>query len=131
MAVRFLSQEWAEALTQALNSSTEFARAAARQDARVQQVVTGTPEGERKYYFAVEDGSARVGLGEIERADATVTQSYSTAVAISKRELHPQQAFMRGDLGVEGNFMKLLQLQPVLSALAHAVGDLEVDYEPS
>lgn len=131
MAVRFLSQEWADAVTQALNSSIEFSTAAARHRAKVQQVVTGAPDGERRYFFALEDGSARVGLGEVEGAEATVTQTYDTAVAISKRELHPQQAFMQGRLAVQGNLMKLLQLSPVLSALAHAVSNLDVDYERS
>lgn len=126
--MRFLSQEWADAVTHALNSSQEFARAAARHEARVQQVVTGTAEGESRYYFTLEEGSARVGLGEIEGPDATVTQTYDTAVAISKRELHPQQAFMQGKLSIRGNLMKLLQLGPVLSALAHAVSALDVEY---
>ena len=128
MAVRFLSQEWADAMTHALNSSQEFAQAAAHHETRVQQVVTGTPDGESRYFFELEDGRARVGLGQIERPDATVTQAYETAVAISKRELHPQQAFMQGKLSVKGNLMKMLQLGPVLSALAHAVSGLDVDY---
>ena len=131
MAVRFLSQEWAEAVTRALNSSEEFTGAAARHNTTVQQVVTGTPAGEKKYYFAIADGVARLGIGEISGADATITQTYDTAVAISKRELHPQQAFMQGKLRVHGNLMQLLQLQPVLSALGHAVSTLDVEYEPT
>ncbi len=131
MAVRFLSQGWAEAVTDALNSSDEFKEAAGGQSARVQQVVTDAPQGETKYFFTVRDGNAQVGLGEIEGADATIAQSYETAVAISKRDLHPQQAFMQGKLRVTGNLMKLLQLQGVLSALGHAVGALDVDYGAS
>lgn len=129
MTVRFLSQEWAEAVTAALNSSDEFTGAAMGQQARVQQVVTDAPEGEARYFFAIDDGSAQVGLGELDGAEATVVQSYETAVAISKRELPPQQAFMQGKLRVNGNVMKLLQLQGVLSALSHAVSGLDVDYE--
>ena len=128
MAVIFLSQEWADAVTHAVNASQEFAHAAARHQATVQQVVTGTPDGESRYFFALDEGQARVGLGEVAGADATVTQNYDTAVAISKRELHPQQAFMQGKLSIRGNLMKLLQLGPVLSALAHAVSTLDVEY---
>ena len=128
MAVRFLSQEWADAVTHAINSSEEFSAAAARHQAKVQQVVTGTPEGEKRYFFDLGEGSARVGLGAIDGPDATVSQTYETAVAISKRELHPQQAFMQGKLSIHGNLMKLLQLTSVLSALAHAVSSLDVDY---
>jgi putative sterol carrier protein len=128
VAVRFLSAEWAQAVTDALNSSDEFGAAAARQDARVQQVVTDAPDGEAKYYFAIEGGSAQVGLGELEGAEATITQDYETAVAISRRELNPQQAFMQGRVRITGNLMKLLQLQAVLSALGKAVSGLDVDY---
>jgi putative sterol carrier protein len=130
MAVRFLSEEWAQAFTEALNSSPQFVAAASKQDARVQQVVTDAPNGEVKYYFAIENGAGRVGLGDLARAEATVTQDYATAVAISKRELHPQHAFKQGNVRITGNLMKLLQLQGVLSALGAAVSTLDVDYEP-
>src|SRR5687768_12798341 len=106
MAVRFLSQEWAEAVSQAVNSSAEFRAAATGHEARVQQVVTDAPSGETRYYFALSDGVAQVGLGELEEAEATVAQSYDTAVAISRRELPPQQAFMQGRLRINGNVMK-------------------------
>jgi putative sterol carrier protein len=128
MAVSFLSQEWAQAVTEAVNSSEEFSRAAAQHQARIQQVVAGSPEGEVKYYFALVDGTAQVGLGEVEGAEATVTQDYDTAVAISKRELRPQQAFMQGKVRITGNLMKLMQLQGVLNALGNAVSSLDVDY---
>jgi putative sterol carrier protein len=131
MAVRFLTQDWAQAVTDALNSSDEFTAAASNHHARVQQVVTGTPEGETRYYFAVDGGNAHIGLGDIEDPDATVTQDYDTAAAISKRELNPQQAFMQGRLRVSGNLMKLMQLQGVLSALGSAVSGLDVNYERS
>lgn len=128
MGVKFLTQEWAAAVTAALNSSDEFAAAARGHRARVQQVVTGGPAGDAKYYLAIDSGQAQLGLGELENAEATVTQSYETAVAISKRDLPPQQAFMQGKLRVNGNLMKLLQLQEVLSAFGKAVSSVEVDY---
>jgi putative sterol carrier protein len=128
MAVTFLSQEWAQAVTDALNSSEEFTQAAVRQEAKVQQIVTDAPGGEAKYYFEIENGAAKLGIGELEGAEATITQSYDVAVAISKREIQPQQAFLQGKMRVNGNLMKLMQLQGVLSALGHAVSDLDVEY---
>jgi putative sterol carrier protein len=128
MAVKFLSQEWADQLTAALNSSDDFAAAAAAHQTRIQQVVTGGPGGESRYYFTVDHGAAQIGLGEAEGAEATISQSYDTAVAISKRELAPQEAFMQGKLRVNGNLMKLLALQEVMSALGRAVDKLDVDY---
>ena len=129
MTVKFLSEEWAKEMTNALNSSDEFKSAASSQQTKLQQVVTDAPEaGETKYYFTLEDGNAQVSLGEITDADATITQNYETAVAINKQELNAQQAFMQGKLKISGNMMKLMQLQGVFNAMPKAVNDVEVEY---
>ena len=129
MAVKFLSEEWAEAMTNSLNSSEEFKAAAAGQQARLQQVITDAPKsGETRYYFTLEDGKAQVGLGELTDAEATITQSYETASAINRRELNASQAFMQGKLKISGNMMKLMQLQGIFTTMANAVSGVEVEY---
>lgn len=128
MAVQYLTEEWAQAVTEALNSSEEFKSAAAGQSAKLQQVVTGAPQGDVKYYFNLENGQATVALGELEGAEATITQDYDTAVALDKGELNPQQAFMQGKLRITGNMMKLMQLQGVISALPKAAASVERTY---
>ncbi len=128
MSVTFLTQQWAQEVTQALNASADFRTAAAEKQVRLQQVVTDGPQGETKYYFTLEEGAAEVGIGELADADATVTQDYATASAISRGEVGPQQAFMQGQLRITGNMMKLLQLQGVLGTMPNAVRGLEVDY---
>ncbi len=55
--------------------------------------------------------------GEI---DATITQDYDTAVALSKNELSPTAAYMSGKLKVAGDLMKLMQLQGALSQMTVA-----------
>ena len=132
MAVRFLSAEWATAVEQAMNSSPDFTSAAAGSNARLQQVVTDAPEGEdTRYYFILEGGTAQLGLGELTDPDATITQSYATAVAINKRELPIVGAFMQGHLKVTGNTMKLLQLGGVVGAMVQAISSVDVHYEPA
>jgi putative sterol carrier protein len=129
MAVKFLSQEWADAVTEALNASEEFKQAAASQQVKLQQIVTDSPEGGGgKYYFSLEDGKAEVAVGEIAEPEATMTQDYETAVAISRREVNPQNAFMQGKLKIQGNMMKLMQLQGVLNAMPKALSNTEVEY---
>ncbi|HEV3473085.1 MAG TPA: SCP2 sterol-binding domain-containing protein [Actinomycetota bacterium] len=129
MAVKFLSDEWAQEVTNALNASEDFQSAASGQSVKLQQVVTDTPDGgEQKYFFTLEGGKVQVGLGEITDAEATLTQSYETAVAITKQELNPQNAFMQGKLKISGNMMKLMQLQGVFNAMPKAVTDVEVEY---
>ena len=129
MAVKFLSAEWAAAVEHAMNSSPEFTKAAAGTNARLQQIVTDTPEGDdARYYFVLENGAAQLGLGELIDPDATITQSYGTAVAINKRELPIVGAFMQGHLKVTGNTMKLLQLGGVVGAMVQAISSVDVHY---
>lgn len=129
MAVKFLSEEWAQAVTDALNSSEDFKRAAGSQTVKLQQVVTDTPDGgEGRYYFNLDNGSAQIALGEISDAEATLTQNYETATAIAKEELNPTNAFMQGKLKISGNMMKLMQLQSVFNTLPKAVQGVEVEY---
>lgn len=129
MAVKFLSEEWASTMTEALNSSDEFKKAATGQQVKLQQVVTDTPDGgEVKYYFTLDGGTADIGIGEATDAEATITQNYETAVAIVKQELNAQNAFMQGKLKVTGNMMKLMQLQGVFNAMPKAADDVEVEY---
>ncbi|HEX2050782.1 MAG TPA: SCP2 sterol-binding domain-containing protein [Actinomycetota bacterium] len=129
MAVKFLSEEWASEITQALNSSDDFKKSAASQQAKIQQVVTGTPDGgDAKYYFKLENGNAEVALGELSDAEATITQNYETAVAINKTELNPQNAFMQGKLKIQGNMMKLMQLQGVINTMPKATSNVDIEY---
>ena len=129
MAVKFLTEDWAQTMTEALNSSDEFKQAASGQQVNLQQVVTDAPDGgETKYYFKLDGGQAQVGLGEAADAEATITQNYETAVAIVKQELNAQNAFMQGKLKISGNMMKLMQLQGVFNAMPKAAEGIEVEY---
>ena len=129
MAIKFLSQEWADEMTKALNASDDFQKAASGQSAKLQQVVTDAPDGgEVKYYFKLEGGQAEVDLGELADAEATVTQNYETAVGVTKQEINAQNAFMQGKLKISGNMMKLMQLQSVINAMPKAVSHIDVEY---
>ena len=128
MGVKFLSEEWTQAVQEALNASDAFRNAAGSQTAKVQQVVT-TPEGEKRYWFKLEGGKAELGSGDApDQVDATITQDYDTAVALSKNELTGTAAYMSGKLRVAGDLMKLMQLQGALGQMPAALKDLDVDY---
>lgn len=127
MGVKFLSEEWAQAMTEALNGSDAFKQAAANQSVKLQNVVTGG-DGDVKYYFVLDGGQANVAIGEIDDAEATVTTDYETAAGLQKAELNAVAAFMSGKLKVSGNQMKLMQLQGVINQMPQAVADVEVEY---
>ncbi len=128
MGVKYLSEDWAASVTEALNSSEDFQKAAAGKSAKLQQVVTEAPGGEVRYYFDLDDGKAQVALGALEDAEATITQNYDTAAAIDKGELNAQNAFMQGQVKISGNMMKLMQLQSVIGTMPKAVSGIDCEY---
>ncbi len=124
---KFLSEEWANEVKAALATNEAVKSAAGSMSARIEQVVNG-PDGEVKYWFKLEGGDLDLGLGDIENPDATITQDYDTAAALSKNELTGTAAYMSGKLRVSGDLMKLMQLQGVLGQLPQALKDIDVEY---
>lgn len=128
MAVKFLSEEWASQVQDALNNNQSFKSAAGSQTAKVQQVVT-TQDGEKRYWFKLEGGQAHIGMGDSpEPVDATITQDYDTAKALATNELTGTAAYMSGKIRVSGDLMKLMQLQGALGQMPAALKDLDVEY---
>lgn len=126
MAVKFLSTEWADAVKAALNSSADFKEAAANQKATVQQVING--DTQTHYWIVIADGTIDMGVGDASAPDATITQSYDTAVGLAKGSVSAVTAFMTGKIKVTGNMGMLLGLQGALSQLPIAMGTFDVEY---
>lgn len=127
MAVKFLSPEWAELVKGALNADDAFRAAAGGAGATLQQVITGAG-GETHYWITIGKGEIDMGVGDVEGPDATVTQSYETAVSLARSELSPVTAFMTGKIKVSGNMGLLLGLQGALTRLPVVMAALDVEY---
>lgn len=125
---KFLSEDWAQEVTAALNAHDGFKNAIGAADLGIQFEVTDGPDGEVAYYLSTSGGNASMALGELEGPDVTVKQSYDTAAAISKGELNTQTAFMTGKLKVSGNLAKLMMHQNAVAQWGAAVSDMDVDY---
>lgn len=128
MAVKYLSEEWIKEVNNRLQSNEAVASAAKGQNLIIQNVITDTPDGEKKTFLRITDGAPEIGLGEVEGAEATVTQNYETSVAVAKGELNSQAAFMQGKIKIQGNMMKLMTIQPFLQALGKVIGEIETEF---
>ena len=128
MPVRFLTPEWAEALKTELNGSETFRSAAAGQNATIQQVITTSEGGATHYWIKIAEGAIDLGVGDTEAPDATITQSYDTAVALARNELSAVTAFMTGKIKIAGNMGLLLGLQGALTQLPVAMQAIDTEY---
>ena len=107
---KYLSQEW---LDESRKLSDEFPERPGA-TARMQYAVTGTPEGDVKYYWVLDNGKILESkLGEDANADFTITTTYEDAKKIQDGELDPNAAFMQGRMKVTGNMGKLMALMPL------------------
>lgn len=125
---KFLTEEWTDDVTTALNNHEGFKNAIGAADLGIQFVTDDGPEGEVGYYLSTSGGTANMALGELEGADVTVKQSYDTAAAIAKGDLNTQTAFMTGKLKVSGNLAKLMMHQNAIAQWGAAISDLDVEY---
>ena len=125
---KFLTEEWAQDVTTALNSNEGFKNAIGAADLAIQFNTEDGPDGDVDYYLKTSGGTANLALGTLDDADVTVKQSYDTAVAISKGELNTQTAFMTGKLKVSGNLAKLMMHQSAVQQWGAAVTELDVEY---
>jgi putative sterol carrier protein len=127
VSVKFLSDEWAQALKAELNQSEDFRQAAAGHEATIQQVITGADDPTH-YWITIGDGTIDMGVGDIAGEDATITQSYDAAAALARGELSPVTAFMTGKLKIAGNMGMILGLQGALAQLPAAMAKIDVEY---
>jgi len=115
--VRYLSLDWIDALSGRVADDEALRALAESHEIAVTQVVTGTPEGDVTYHFAVGSGSARFGAGPADGEDVRLVQDWETAVGVATGKLNAQEVFIGGRIRVSGDVQKLLDNEPVFAAL--------------
>jgi putative sterol carrier protein len=121
---RYLSSEWFDDLNSAARRSSQVTEAAAGTTLTLQQVVTGGPDGEVLYWVRVSNGTVQAGPGEAAHADATIVQSWETAVAIASGEMDVESALMAGKVRVSGNMAPLMESRSSLEGLNAALAEV-------
>ena len=120
----YLSPAWFDEVNAAARDSDHLRSTTAGVRVTIQQVVTGGPAGDVRYWVRLDDGAVEAGPGEAGRADATVTQSYETAVAVSRGELSVEQALLEGRVRLAGDIGLLVRHAGALGGVAAAFGQV-------
>lgn len=122
----YLSPAWFDEVNSAARGDDDLHSSTAGACVTIQQVVAGGPDGDVRYWVRLDDGRVEAGPGGAEGADATVTQSYDTAVAVYRGELAVEEALLAGRIRLRGDMGVLLRNQVALRGAARAlaaVGD--------
>jgi len=107
---KYLTQEWLDLQKELAQDFPERPGATAR----MQYLVTGSPDGDVKYFTVVENGKiVENTLGDDPQTEFTLSQTYDDWVRILNGELDANAAFMQGRIKVVGNMGKLMSLLPL------------------
>ena len=127
MPVKYLSQEWIDAYNAVLTD--DAARAALKgKSAAIQMVISDPAQGEIRYWLRIADGGASAGLGDLDDADVTISQSYETSAQVNKGELDGQKAFTQGKVKIKGKMLKMMQLRGPLTHVQTALATIDTEY---
>jgi putative sterol carrier protein len=127
MPVKYLSQEWIDAYNAVLTD--DAVRAALKgKSAAIQMVISDPAQGEIRYWLRIADGGASAGLGDLDEADVTISQSYETSAQVNKGELDGQKAFTQGKVKIKGKMLKMMQLRGPLAHVQTALATIDTEY---
>jgi alkyl sulfatase BDS1-like metallo-beta-lactamase superfamily hydrolase len=120
---RYLSPEWFDELNAAARKRSEPPPAGSAR-LSLQQVVTGSPDGDVRYWVRMDEGTVTAGIGEAESPDAVISQSYDTAVRVVRGDIQVQTALMSGEIRLAGNIATLVDHQESLRGLDATFSEL-------
>jgi hypothetical protein len=111
----FLSPEWIAAAKELYEASAASGAAAAAPPMKMNQVITDVPFGDGTIdaHIDTSSGSTVMDLGHIEGAEVKITVPYAVAksIFIDGDAAAGMQAFMSGQIKVEGDMTKLMSMQ--------------------
>jgi putative sterol carrier protein len=128
MPVRYLSPEWIDEYNAALAKDDSVRAALKGKNAAIQMVVSGAPQGEVRYWLRIAEGAASAGLGDLDGADVTISQSYETSAQVNRGELDGQKAFTQGKVKITGKMLKMMQLRGPLAQVQAALATIDTEY---
>ena len=127
MGVKFLTDDWAKALTEACNANAKFTKASKGVTATFQIIVNESPEADG---FTMQwDGSGvTVTTGSRDDADVNLELEYPTMVELSKGTMNGPQAVASGRMKAAGNMEKMFLLGKAMDLLPVIEAGIGLDY---
>jgi putative sterol carrier protein len=127
MGVKFLTDDWAKALTENCNANPKFTKASKGVTATFQIDVTGSPEADG---FTMEwnNGTLHVTTGHAEGADVNIELDYPTMIEMSKGTMNGPQAVATGRMKAAGNMEKMFSLGKAMDLLPVVEAGIGLDY---
>ena len=127
MGVKFLTDDWAKALTEACNADPKFTKASKGVDAVFQINVEGSPEASA-FNMTWSNGQVEVRTGPADSPDVTLNVNYETMVELSKGTLNGPLAVATGRMQAEGNMEKMFSLGKAMDQLPTIEAGIGLDY---
>ena len=117
MNIRYLSQEWIDAISQQVRANETLQSLGNRHSFGLTQVVTSTPYGEVRYHLQSGNGSIDFAAGEASPENVRFVQDFATATAVATGKLNSQEAFINGHIRFSGDHQCLIDAQEVFALL--------------
>jgi putative sterol carrier protein len=128
MAVKFLTDEWAKALTEACNADAKFSKASKGANALFQINVEGSPQAE-SFTMRWTDGQLEATTGAASgEPDVVLNVNYDTMVELSKGTLNGPLAVATGRMKAEGNMEKMFSLGKAMDQLPTVEAGIGLEY---
>lgn len=116
MAHDFLSDGWFDAVKELRDKYADEAPKVPY-SIRMNQVITAAPftDDDIKIFMDTSDGSMLMDKGELENPELTLTTDWETArkIFVEQDQAAGMQAFMSGKIKVQGDMMKMMQMNAV------------------
>ncbi|HEY4408890.1 MAG TPA: SCP2 sterol-binding domain-containing protein [Acidimicrobiia bacterium] len=127
MGVKFLTDDWAKALTEACNANAKFTKASKGVVAIFQISVADSPEAGG---FTMEwtNGTVHVTTGHRDGADVNLELDYPTMVELSKGTINGPLAVATGRMKAAGNMEKMFSLGKAMDLLPVIEAAIGLDY---
>ncbi|MBD3229499.1 MAG: hypothetical protein GF329_15045 [Candidatus Lokiarchaeota archaeon] len=81
-------------------------------------MVISVPDLDVSIFMKIEEGKFDAGEGTVEDADLTITMSEENFMKLATGEMDAMQAYMSGEIQLEGDMTKAMAIRPLMDILA-------------